>query len=68
LKGHGFSRAANAAKSLRALAPEEMSHFENDLFRGSIKRGQFGVMMAALSKAISLASQSLAENCVEIRA
>jgi hypothetical protein len=32
LKGHDFSRAANATKKLRALAPEGMLDRSKDLF------------------------------------
>jgi hypothetical protein len=35
LKGHGFSRAANATKQFRALAPEGMLNRHRDLFNVS---------------------------------
>jgi hypothetical protein len=42
LKGHDFSRAAIAAKSTWASAPERMPSNSKDLFRGSLRSTKAG--------------------------
>jgi hypothetical protein len=52
LKGHDFSRAENAAKSMRALAPEGMLDRNNHLIRGSLALRRVSGRFSALAQVI----------------